>query len=102
MGRTCGDGGGVRGKLNTLSFGLFVLRESVLYYLLINFLAGSSSRGVGVLTGVRDGSFRGSSQKSEGMRTGRDARVERNCLEKLSSVMVFVLGGGGYLALGGS
>lgn len=44
-----------------------------------------------VLTGVRDGSFRRSSQKSEGIRTLRDARVERNCLEKLSSVMIAIL-----------
>lgn len=45
-----------------------------------------------VFTGLRDGSFRGSSQKSEGMRTPRDARVERNCLEKLSSVMIASIG----------
>lgn len=45
-----------------------------------------------MLTGLRDGSFRGSSQKSEGMRTLRDARFERNCLEKLSSVMVASIG----------
>lgn len=46
-----------------------------------------------VLTGVRDVSFRGSSQKSGGMRMLRDARVERNCLVKLSSVMIAVLAG---------
>lgn len=44
-----------------------------------------------MLTGVRDGSFRRSSQKLEGILTLRDARVERNCLEKLSSVMITVL-----------
>lgn len=44
-----------------------------------------------VLTGVRDGSFRRSSQKPEGIRTLRDARVERNCLEKLSSVIIGIL-----------
>lgn len=43
-----------------------------------------------MLTGVRE-SFRGSSQKSAGMRMLRDARVERNCLEKLSSVIIVEL-----------
>lgn len=57
---------------------------------LVSALSWSSQVG-GMLTGVRDGSFRGSSQKSEGIRMLRDARVERNCLEKLSSVMIAVL-----------
>ena len=40
---------------------------------------------------MRAGSLRASSQKSALMRIGRELKVERNCLVKLSSVIV--LGG---------
>lgn len=42
----------------------------------------------GGCTGVRAGSLRASSQKSALIRIGRELKVERNCLVKLSSVIV--------------